>query len=106
MTCTVLQCIVSSLHCLQDDLSQVFKAAVAGGINFFDTAEVAFQPEHPFSDVQSEANSIETACMRMPDIHIAWGTPALRCCQACVDALAGRSLFRAVRDTASPKLVA
>ena len=26
----------------QDSLSQVFKAAVAGGINFFDTAEVAF----------------------------------------------------------------
>ena len=26
---------------MQDDLSQVFKAAIAGGINFFDTAEVA-----------------------------------------------------------------
>lgn len=28
---------------MQEDLSQVFKAAIAGGINFFDTAEVSHQ---------------------------------------------------------------
>ena len=44
---------------LQDDLNQVFKAALAGGINFFDTAEVALPSQHdtafvdalPFLDV-------------------------------------------------------
>ena len=30
----------SGLHILQEDLEEIFKRAVEGGVNFFDTAEV------------------------------------------------------------------
>ena len=51
-------------NALQEDLSQVFKAALAGGINYFDTAEVAVHSQHDSSfGMHCFSSELESECM-------------------------------------------